>query len=131
MTLRKVERNIGAFRCVYLVDENNFAQGEYSEYDKNGVLREKGVFKDSMRNGEWFTYFKNGKVESLITYKNGIMNGKARTYNIDGSIKAKGVIKNNGLVRLVRYDLIDKWWLIKNVSSENLKYVKYLSVNKS
>jgi len=56
--------------------KNNIANGEYSEFYKNGKLKEKGRFELGLKEGEWLNYFESGKKMAERNYERGWMQGK-------------------------------------------------------
>ena len=58
--------------------------GSYLESFPNKALKQKGNYKDGLKDGIWETWFQNGERESLITWKKGIIFGKMVQYTIDG-----------------------------------------------
>lgn len=64
----------------YLLD------GSYTAYYYPGnQLKEKGKFRNGVKDGIWLTWFSNGKLKDKVHWKNGIIDGNMEIYNSDGT----------------------------------------------
>lgn len=70
----------------------------------NGVLIEKGVFLNGLKNGEWITYSRKGKLIRKITYDNGLLHGKVELFYLNGKPKLTGQFeKGNKISKWTHY----------------------------
>ncbi|MEO9571127.1 MAG: tetratricopeptide repeat protein [Polaribacter sp.] len=76
-----------------LYDISGGKSGEWTFYTNNGVLTNKGNFKENKIIGEYFTYFKNGNIDNITTYKEDIIDGYYVGNYINGKMKAQGWYK--------------------------------------
>ncbi len=61
--------------------------GDYMELYPNKALKQKGKYKNGIKEGVWETWYQNGDRASVITWKNGLKNGKVEYYSTDGKIQ--------------------------------------------
>ncbi|WP_405609579.1 tetratricopeptide repeat protein [Polaribacter sp. Asnod1-A03] len=90
-----------------LYDISGGKSGEWKFYDNNGVLTNKGVFKENKTMGEYFTYFKNGEIDNITTYKNDVIDGYYVGYHINGQMATQGWYKEGNAHGEWRYYNID------------------------
>ncbi|MFC2152529.1 toxin-antitoxin system YwqK family antitoxin [Bacteroidota bacterium] len=70
----------------YYDDSLNIEEEKFSKsvlvlyYYKNGNIRGKGFYLDSVLHYKWSYYFKNGNIYSSVEYDNGIINGEVCYY---------------------------------------------------
>ena len=76
-----------------LYDISGGKVGEWKFYTNNGVLKNKGNFKEDKIIGEYFTYFKNGKIDNVTTYKEDIIDGYYVGYYDNGQMSTQGWYK--------------------------------------
>jgi len=63
-----IDKNI--FEEIYYID--SFRTGYYKRYYYNGILKEKGNYKNDMKHGKWIYYDLDGKIISEANYENDI-----------------------------------------------------------
>jgi antitoxin component YwqK of YwqJK toxin-antitoxin module len=56
---------------------------------------ETGMYLNNRKEGEWTEYYKNGKMRNKLTYVNGVLDGPATFYNTDGKVMKEGNFKGN------------------------------------
>lgn len=76
-----------------LYDISGGKVGEWKFYTNNGVLKNKGNFKDDKITGAYFSYFKNGKIDNITTYKEDIIDGYYVGYHVNGQMSTQGWYK--------------------------------------
>jgi antitoxin component YwqK of YwqJK toxin-antitoxin module len=63
----------------------------------NGLLYDKGIFKNGMENGLWKTWHKNGQLKIKCIYKNGKVDGVCREWYVSGQLKCEWEYKDGEL----------------------------------
>ncbi|KGL62697.1 tetratricopeptide repeat protein [Polaribacter sp. Hel1_85] len=90
-----------------LYDISGGKSGEWKFYTDNGVLKNKGNFKENKIIGEYFTYFKNGNIDNITNYKEDVIDGYYVGYHINGKMATQGWYKDGNQVGEWRYYNID------------------------
>jgi antitoxin component YwqK of YwqJK toxin-antitoxin module len=66
---------------------NGLANGMAKYYTASGVLQEKGLYKEGMKNGDWFQFQKNGQDVAVEgAYKNDQATGTWYYYSSRGKL---------------------------------------------
>ena len=76
-----------------LYDISGGKKGEWKFYSNNGVLINKGNFKEGKAIGEYFTYFKNGKIDNITSYKEDVIDGYYVGNHENGQMSTQGWYK--------------------------------------
>ncbi len=61
--------------------KNDLYEGEYISFFENGVISEKGIYKEGYRIGKWFFYFPNGNLYLEIEYNQQMVDSNLFTLN--------------------------------------------------
>jgi hypothetical protein len=71
---------------------------------------EEGNYKDNKKTGIWTQYYKNGNVKNVLTFEEGRPNGPAKTFYESGKPDEEGTWKNNRWVgKYKKYTEDGKW----------------------
>ncbi|MEQ3664114.1 hypothetical protein [Olleya sp.] len=70
-------------------------EGEAIWYNENGIVTQKGNFKNNTLNGKLITYYLNGKIKSTETYENGKLEGLYTEFFPTGEISNQAVFSKN------------------------------------
>ncbi|MFT6747305.1 MAG: hypothetical protein ACJAZ2_001655 [Glaciecola sp.] len=65
---------------------NNQLEGEYVWHYASQKVRQRGVFKDGLREGLVKSYFESGKLKSINNYKDGFLDGKQKEFDRVGDL---------------------------------------------
>ena len=76
-----------------LYDITGGKMGEWKFYSNNGVLTNKGNYKEGEIIGDYFNYYKNGDVEYISPYKEGVLDGYYVAYHINKQMSTQGWYK--------------------------------------
>jgi hypothetical protein len=71
--------------------------GALQKFDRNGMLLEKGDFKDGLKTGLWLTWHSNGNLSGRYSWKNGSRSGKFEEYYATGVVSRSGTFLQNKL----------------------------------
>lgn len=64
--------------------DGRLLNGEYTQFYKNGSLKEKGFYRLGCKKGKWRIWYKNGQLKEFSIYKHGLKNGKEVVYDNTG-----------------------------------------------
>jgi len=68
-----------------------------TKYNGEGVLIEKGITDNGLKQGPWEFYFDSGKVHKLVHYSNDIKHGLFKRWYPNGSLAVECYYSNNKL----------------------------------
>ena len=69
----------------YLTKKALVKEGGYITYHFNKAIKEKGVFKNNLKDGEWKTYYDNGNKKEILLYKKGTLVKTIQKYDYNGN----------------------------------------------
>jgi antitoxin component YwqK of YwqJK toxin-antitoxin module len=75
--------------------------GAYEKFDREGMLLEKGNFRNGLKEDTWIEWYPNGNVARHLVWQGGIRNGKFEEFNANGSLFRAGAYKNDKLDGIV------------------------------
>jgi hypothetical protein len=64
----------------------------------NGIITERGEYKNGEKHGERFRYYDNGKLREKASFQNGKKHGVWEEYDKDGKVIRKEVYENDKLI---------------------------------
>jgi len=73
--------------------KNGKEEGDWSYYQDNGQLHNRGTYLDGKKEGLWVGYYDNGQLFRKIEYKNGVRDGSYEMYWGNGQLESKGHYK--------------------------------------
>ena len=73
-----------------LYDISGGKEGEWKFYQNDGVLNEKGTFRNNLKEGRFETYHLNGQLQAERTYAGDSLNGASREYHLNGALSQRG-----------------------------------------
>ncbi len=76
---------------------NTQMAGEYIKYHANGIISEKGFYKNGLPDGLYATYYDNGSLKECFMYQNGMRHGSCLSYYKSGQLKSQ-TIYNKGYI---------------------------------
>ena len=76
-------------------NDGKILHGTYDIYYPDKNLKEKGQFKNGLRNGIWKYWYPGGKLKQIITWDEGKMNGKMEEYDEQGNETRSGTYNND------------------------------------
>lgn len=105
--------------------------GQYSRWNKKGVLRYEATFSENQKSGQEEKYYLNGKLHKTIMWKEGERNGKSQKFDRKGRLRIEHAYREGQ-----RLGLQKKWYpngQLKSVSifREGEKPQKPIRYNKS
>ena len=65
-------------------------EGEWSFFDRRGILRERGSYRAGKRDGAWLQYARNGRVFQLAEYVDGAQEGSWQRFSREGALLEEG-----------------------------------------
>lgn len=71
--------------------------GEYSLYNRNKMLLERGVYFKGQKTGSWRQWYKEGSLKRKEEWKNGELKGSFLEFYPDGKLKKEGFYKRGTL----------------------------------
>lgn len=78
-----------------LYDISGGKTGEWKFYDENGILTEKGNYKNNEPHGPVTFYFNSGEKNSEMNYQDGFRQGYAVSYYPNGQIQSHGLYEDD------------------------------------
>lgn len=75
---------------IHEVDINNFNDGVYVTYRKDGSIINKIELKHGIKDGKVKSYYESGELFFVINYEKGIKEGITKTYSRNGVLLCKG-----------------------------------------
>ena len=81
----------GSLICFLSITFNCFSQKDGESIKKNteGIIIEKGAYKNKKQTGVWNYYFLDGTPSLTANYKNGVLNGESIRYDLQGNMIAQ------------------------------------------
>ena len=82
-------------------------KGEWKFYTNNGVLTNKGNYKEGELTGNYYNYYQNGNVKYVSPYKNGVLDGYYVAYHTNNQMSTQGWYKEGNQHGEWRYYNLD------------------------
>jgi antitoxin component YwqK of YwqJK toxin-antitoxin module len=101
--------------------------GQYTEYDKNNNLLQKGNLKYGNKIGIWMCWYPSGKVKEIMHYKGGMLSGKCMKYEPDGKLCSSGFYLKDKLKK--EFLTTEKLVHVKKKSNKKLTQEKQVPAN--
>lgn len=89
--------------------------GQYEAFHLNKQLKEKGSFKNGLKEGEWGKWTEYGIISDIYSWKRGVLNGAFRVCDQKGNVVRSGHYKR-GLLH---------GKIIEHISEDSTSIIKY------
>jgi len=118
-----IEENVGSYsngnpikKEYYLQKGNSKELVREIQYYNDGTIKQKGNFKNGVKNGKWTHYYQNGYIWSEGYFDNGLREGMSIVYFNNGNKQYEGSYSSGKP---------DGKWSFYNENGEKLKVVLY------